>query len=103
MQCKAIKPDGNQCKGYTINGSDYCYCHSKQNKKIKGVGNKKTKPKFGIKTKIKNPEDVKNLMEKAINAIWTGRMQTTNPASSLGYLSRIFLDAYDKAELCYHL
>ena len=54
---------------------------------------------LGSPTRLKTPKDIQNLMARAINSLWTGKMPAGNPAGALGYLSKIFLEAYEKSEL----
>lgn len=105
MKCKAIKPDGTKCMAYSMRGSQYCFRHNKKLREqalqasSSGGKAKRQYHCLGRKMKIKTPEDIKRLMEKAINKLWTGKMPASNPAGSLGYLAKIFLDAHNQSEL----
>ena len=105
MRCKAKKLDGTKCKAHAIRGGRYCFRHDKTIKKqaleASSSGGKARRQYhlLGNRMQIKTPDDIKRLMAKAINKLWTGKMPANNPAGSLGYLAKIFLDAYDKSEL----
>jgi len=105
MKCQAKKLDGTQCNAHAMGGSKYCFRHNKEVKKdalqasSEGGKAKRQYHKLGKALKLQSPEDIKNLMGKAINKLWTGKMPANNPAGSLGYLAKIFLEAYDKSEL----
>ncbi len=81
---------------------------SRHNKKVEGQafqassnGGKAKRQyyRMGGKMKLETPHDIKRLMAEAINSLWTGKMPASNPAGSLGYLAKIFLEAHDKSEL----
>lgn len=105
MKCQAKKLDGTRCNAYAMRGSKYCFRHNKKVKKdalqasAEGGKAKRQYHNLGETMKLRSPKDIKNLMEKAINKLWMGEMPASNPAGSLGYLSKIFLEAYDKSEL----
>lgn len=33
------------------------------------------------------------------NMIWTDKISTSSPANSIGFLARVFLDAYEKTDI----
>lgn len=105
MKCKAKKSDGTRCKANTMYDSNYCFRH---NKKVKeqafqassnGGKAKRQYHRLGRKMKLETPEDIKKLMSKSINKLWIGEMPANNPAGALGYLAKIFLEAYEKSDL----
>lgn len=105
MKCKANKKDGNRCNANSMRGSEYCFRHNNEVKeeahKASSNGGKAKRQyhKLGEKMKIETPKDIKKLMAEAINSLWTGNMPASNPAGSLGYLAKTFLEAHDKSEL----
>ena len=105
MKCKKIMPNGNQCQSYTTHSSEFCFRHDKNTKSkaleasSEGGKAKKRYLTLGEPMSIKTPEDIKVLMEKSINKLWTGEMPAGNPAGALGYLAKIFLEAYEKNDL----
>lgn len=85
---------------------DYCFRHEKGVKKdaleasSRGGMARKEYLRLGEGMTIKTPEDIKLLIERSINKLWIGEMPTgSNPAGSIGYLAKIFLEAYEKSDL----
>ena len=105
MKCTALKTNGIQCGANAMNNCDVCFRHDKTSKtkaihaSQKGGHSNRQYIRLGSPTVLKTPKDIQNLMEQAINSLWTGKMPAGNPAGSLGYLSKIFLEAYEKSEL----
>ena len=104
-KCKFIKPDGTPCQAHATSGGEFCFSHDPQYKEQKALAvrkggqNRKTYGIYGKTVKIKSPTDVKNLLAKVINGVWTGTLPDNRPAATLGFLSRCFLDAYEGAEV----
>jgi len=105
MKCTLVKSDGNNCNAHAMRNSQQCFRH---NKNLKGKAMKassdggKAKKQYlslGKPMSIKTPHDIKNLMEKSINKLWSGEMPANNPAGALGYLAKIFLEAYEKNDI----
>ena len=105
MNCKFIKPDGAICKAKAIKGSDYCFSHNPDfiEQKIeavtKGGLNRRSIDIYGEELNLETARDIKKLISKTINLIWTGKMQTSSPANSIGFLARVFLDAQERSDI----
>src|SRR3990167_9153092 len=105
MKCKAVKSNGAQCQANAMHGGVYFFRHNQETREqalsasSEGGKAKRQYHQLGGSMKLDTPKDIKKLMEKAINSLWTGRMPASNPAGSLGYLAKIFLEAFDKSEL----
>ena len=105
MKCKANKSDGTRCNANSMHGSNYCFRHNKTLKEqaFKASSNggkaKRQYHQLGKEMKLETPNDIKKLMAVAINSLWTGKMPASNPAGSLGYLAKTFLEAYEKSNL----
>jgi len=105
MKCSFIKSDGTNCNANAIKGSSLCINHNPDYVEIKSLAvtkggtNRREPPiSFGGDIEINNPDDIMNLLANTLNLVWTGQMPTNNVSGSIGFLCRIFLDAYDKAE-----
>jgi len=103
MKCKYIKPNGEQCQANAVLNSEYCFSHSPEHKDQKalavtkgGLGRRLVQ-EYGQRIDIKTPEDIRNLLEETINMIRTGQMPCSQPANSIGFLARCWLDANDAA------
>lgn len=105
MKCQATKSSNQPCQANALRGGDYCFRHEKKAKKqaleASSEGGKANRQyhQLGKRVKLESPADIKRLMELAINSLWTGKMPSSNPAGSLGYLAKIFLEAHDKSEI----
>ena len=105
MKCKAIKSDGSKCRAYVMHGSEFCFRHDKNESEqahqasVDGGHARRSCNRLGVSVCVKTPKDIQRLMAKAINSLWTGKMPSGNPAGSLGYLSKVYLEAYEKSEL----
>jgi len=105
MKCKTIKPDGTTCEAHAMHKSNFCFRHDKKAKhkanqaSSEGGQARRQYTYFGSPTRLRTPKDIQNLMARAINSLWTGNMPANNPAGALGYLAKIFLEAYEKSEL----
>lgn len=105
MKCGAIRLDGTKCQANAMRGGQSCFRHDKamrskaRRASSDGGRAKRQYHSLGSPTSLKTPKDIQDLMERAINSLWTGRMPAGNPAGALGYLCKIFLEAYEKSEL----
>lgn len=105
MKCKFIKPDGKKCNANATSGSEFCFSHNPDyaEQKIlavrKGGLNRKNYKAYGETLSLETPQDIKRLLGEVINQIWTGRMPSNNPANSIGFLARCFLDAHEASEV----
>jgi len=105
MKCKAKRLDGAKCQANAIHNSQYCFRHSQETQpealqaSSNGGKAKRQHTYLGTTMKLKTPEDIKKLMARSINKLWSGEIPAGNPAGALGYLAKIFLEAYEKSEL----
>jgi hypothetical protein len=105
MKCKYIKSNKEQCQAQAIHNSEYCFRHD-QSKKVlqlaasqKGGEARKLVQVYGEAIKIETPQDIKVLLGLVIKGVWEGRIPAGQPANTIGFLARCFLDAYEKSEL----
>jgi hypothetical protein len=105
MKCKFIKTNGETCNANPIKGSEYCFSHDpdkKEDKKkavIKGGKNRRTIAEYGKTMKLETAKDIKKLIGETINLVWTGQMPANQPANSIGFLARVFLDANEQSDM----
>ena len=105
MKCQEIKPDGTQCRANAMHNSSHCFRHNKNTMEhaLRASSNggqaKRQYDRLGNRLNIQTPTDIKKLMAKSINALWLGKMSSSNPAGALGYLAKVFLEAHGKSEL----
>ena len=105
MKCAYIKPDGKQCNANATLNSNYCFSHNPDYAKQKALAvsrgglNRKHYEAYGEALIIETPQDIKKLLGKVINHLWTGKMPSQNPANSIGFLARCFLSAHEASEV----
>jgi len=103
MQCKYTKPDGQRCQANAVVNNEYCFSHHPELKEEKALAvkkgglNRRLVQDYGEEIKIETPEDIRNLLAETINMIRTGKMPCSQPANSIGFLARCWLDADDAA------
>lgn len=105
MKCAFKKADGRKCMANAMHESTHCFRHNDEAKeqamKASAIGGQARRQhvRLGGPVRLQTPDDIKKLMGRAINSLWTGKMQAGNPAGALGYLAKIFLEAHDQGEL----
>lgn len=105
MQCVYIKEDGQQCEANAVSNSDFCFSHSPVHQEEKALAvqkgglNRKLYDFYGEDVELKSPEDIKNLLAETINLVRTGKMPASQPANSIAYLARCWLDAHAISEM----
>lgn len=101
--CKYIKSDGLKCKAKPVNGSEFCFRHNKDYKEQsmlasrKGGLNRRLQGAYGDSIRLTTPRDVTNFLGLVINNVWTGKIPV-QVGTSMGFLSRCWLDAYDASD-----
>jgi len=105
MKCAYIKPNGEQCNANAIHESGLCFSHDPEYAKEKALAvangglNRKHYETYGEALTLETPQDIKKLLAEVINQLWTGKMPSNQPANSIGFLSRCFLDAHEASEV----
>jgi len=103
-QCQFIKSDGTRCEANSVNGSEYCFSHNPDFKDaklaavIRGGLNRKHYEAYGEPIVIEKPEDIKKLLAETINGVWTGKIPANQPANTIGFLARCWIDAHQTFE-----
>jgi len=95
-QCKYIKPDGNQCQSFAIQGFDFCFSHcpdpevkkAKHQAVVKGGQSEGYKSlKLNLRpVSVKNTEDVIDFLNETINLLRSGQI-SPKVANCLAYLT----------------
>jgi len=104
MICQAIKPDGTPCKARSLKDGLYCFRHDPESQEkglvasIKGGENRRLQGVFGEPQQLTTPHDIKDFLGLVINKVWSGEIPV-QVGTSLGFLSRCWLDSYEKAEV----
>lgn len=101
--CKKIL-NNRQCKAYAQKGKDFCFRHDpvqKENALIasqKGGENRQLRGVYGETIEMETPEDVKRFLGHVINAVWAEGVPV-QVGTSLGFLTRCWLDAYESSDV----
>ena len=104
MRCIFIKKNNEQCNAHKMFDSTLCFRHNPKHvtKALKasktGGENRSVSIAFQEEIMLNTTHDLKQFIGKVINGVWQGKIPT-KVGSSLGFLTRCWLDAYEKAEL----
>jgi len=105
-RCKATTPDGKPCRMAPLDGQDYCWAHSPENKENhkaaarKGGQNARavTLPASAPKVELETAEDAPRLIATTIDQVRTGQLGV-KIGEAIGRLVTVWLKAYDQAIL----
>ena len=104
-KCSFIKPDRKPCNAFSIRESNYCFNHNPSTKEakslavIKGGLNRRHYEAYSKPIKLETIKDAKTLLAEIVKGIWRGKIPANEPANSLGFLIRCFIDACEKEAL----
>lgn len=102
--CKFVRPDKTKCKGYAVQGDDYCFFHSakyqESRKEAILKGGNSLKRNYGKDDEIvvSCSADVLRLLEQTINDLRQSKT-SVKIANAIGYLSGIALRAIEQSDL----
>lgn len=108
MKCKNILSNNQLCRAFAQKKNDFCFRHDPKNKEtklvasIKGGQNRALQGVYGVPIKLKTPKDVKRFLGKVINAVWSKGVPVP-VGSSMGFLTRCWLDAYEASDIAKRL
>lgn len=103
-QCQFIKQDGLQCEANAILDSDLCFSHNPELEEArmiavtKGGLNRKHYESYGEAVSLETPADIKKLLANTINSILIGKMPASQPANTIGFLARCWIDIHQIVE-----
>lgn len=104
MKCKKILSNNQQCRAFSQKGKDFCFRHdpTKAEAKLvassKGGQNRALQGIYGTPVELETPEDVKKFLGRVINGVWSEGVPVP-VGSSMGFLARCWLDAYESADV----
>ncbi len=104
MLCAYIKANKERCKAHKLISSEFCFRHDPncvqkaQQASQDGGINRSPSVAFQEEFRLKTTKDIQKLLSKVINGVWQGKVPI-KVGSSIGFLTRCWLDAYEKAEL----
>lgn len=104
MKCKKILKNNRQCQAFALRGQDFCFRHDPANKEAtitasaKGGQNRALQGVYGASVMLERPEDVKRFLGEVINAVWAEGVPV-QAGSSMGFLTRCWLDAYEASDV----
>ena len=103
-QCNFIKQDGLQCEANATLNSELCFTHNPEMQEAKMVAvtkgglNRKHYESYGELLTLESPDDIKRLLADAINGVWTGKIPANQPANTIGFLARCWIDIHEAME-----
>ncbi|TSC90014.1 MAG: hypothetical protein G01um10145_445 [Microgenomates group bacterium Gr01-1014_5] len=102
--CLFIRTNGLPCKAKTLINGNLCFRHDPDkvsmalNASRKGGENRALQGVYGEPITLKNPDDVKRFLGQVINAVWSEGVPV-QVGSSMGFLTRCWLDAYEASDV----
>lgn len=103
-QCESINKGGGQCRAKSTKDSNYCFWHDPTLQKTrmlaskKGGQNRRLQGEYGHEISLQTPFDASKFLGVVINTVWTGKVPV-QVGTSIGFLIRCWLDAYEKSEI----
>lgn len=104
MKCKKILINDRQCLAFARKNKELCFRHDPTSNEArmvassKGGQNRALQGVYGVPIKLETPEDVKKFLSKVINAVWAEGVPVP-VGSSMGFLTRCWLDAYEASDV----
>lgn len=103
-QCAHIKPTKEQCRGYAVSGSKYCFAHDPAQASKRKAAQRKggeagrvaTLPESSLS--VRNMSDVLELMELTINDVRAGRLDV-KVANAIGYLANVSVKVIQQTDI----
>jgi hypothetical protein len=103
-QCTFTKQNGLQCEANAISDADLCFTHNPETHEAKMVAvtkgglNRKHYESYGEALTLEHPSDIKRLLAETINGVWTGKIPSNQPANTIGFLARCWIDIHQTLE-----
>lgn len=103
-QCSFVKTDKTLCNAKPVKGSSLCFRHNPllQEAQLvassKGGQNRRLQGVYGQGIALKTPDDIQSFLATVINGVWIGDIPV-QVGSSMGFLTRCWLDAYEAATI----
>lgn len=104
MKCQYIKSNKVKCQAFSQKDKDYCFRHDPENEVVsklssqKGGQNRALQGFYGKAVRLNNPEDIKKFLGQVINGVWSEGIPVP-VGSSMGFLTRCWLDAYEASDV----
>lgn len=104
MKCKKILNNKQQCNAFAQKDNDFCFRHDTTGNEAKlvasskGGQNRALQGFYGKSVILKTPEDVKKFLGQVINGVWSEGIPVP-VGSSMGFLTRCWLDAYETSDI----
>lgn len=104
MKCKQKLDNNKQCRAFAQKNNVFCFRHDPKSNEAKlvasskGGQNRALQGVYGAQIKLETPEDIKRFLGKVINAVWAEGVPIP-VGSSMGFLTRCWLDAYETSDI----
>lgn len=102
--CAYISKQGKQCQAMPVKEGKYCYWHTNELKEdrlqasTKGGLNRRLQGSYGNAVRITTPKGITKFLGMVINDVWTGKVPV-QVGTSMGFLTRCWLDSYEASEV----
>lgn len=102
--CAHVKTNGEQCRGYAVVGSLYCFAHDpaqaekRADARSRGGAAGTIPPLEESSVTVQSLRDVLALVELTINDVRAGRVDV-KVANSVGYLANLAMKAIEQSDL----
>lgn len=104
MKCKKILRSGLHCQANHMKASLFCFRHAPETRRArviassKGGQNRALRGFYGTEIRLNSPSDIRKFIGLVINGVWTGQVPVS-VGSSMGFLTRCWLEAYEASDL----
>lgn len=104
MNCKKILNNNQRCRAFVQKNKAFCFRHDPSKLDValqasrRGGENRALQGVYGTSIKLETPEDVKRFLGNVINAVWAEGVPVP-VGSSMGFLTRCWLDAYEASDV----
>lgn len=108
MKCKKILSNNQLCRAFAQKDNDFCFRHDPKNKETKlvasskGGQNRALQGFYGKAVRLNSPEDAKKFLGQVINGVWAEGVPVP-VGSSMGFLTRCWLDAFEVSDIAKRL
>jgi len=103
-RCAQVRPNGDPCGGFAINGGRYCFAHDPAQTDKRDAARRRGGQAGRVAVlpasdvQVRTLGDVVTLVEATINDVRTGRVDV-RVANAVGYLANVAIRALEQADL----
>ena len=104
LQCAHVRTNGEQCRGYAVTGSRFCFAHDpaqadkRDDARRRGGEAGKVEPLPESMLTVRTMADVLELIETTINDVRAGRVDV-KVANAVGYLANVSVKVIQQTDI----